>query len=68
MLFQAEQAYFTEVLKRLDALHERAPKGSVLFELATAAGSKAPHAETGWRHYHHCSSISARKTPSVKTR
>jgi hypothetical protein len=35
MLFQVDQAYFTEVLKRLDALHERAPKGSVLFELAT---------------------------------
>src|SRR6266404_6072696 len=35
---------------------------------SSAAGSKAPRGGTGWRHYHHCSSISAKRTPSVRTR
>ena len=34
----------------------------------SAAASKAPRAGTGWRHYPHCSSISAKGTPSVRTR
>jgi len=42
-----EIAYFTDVLKRLDALRARAPKRGVLFKLVTEA-SEAVGGLTGY--------------------